>query len=394
MKIGVVGKPNAGKSTFFSAVTRTSADIAQYPFTTVNPNLGVCYVRIPCVCQDLSISCSKHSHCQKGIRHIPVNILDVAGLVPGAAEGKGMGNQFLSHVAEAQCLIHVIDVSGQTNVRGEPAQEDYSPIQEVQQIEREINSWFASVLTHNWDSDSRKMQKQHIQPAAFLADKLSGLGVQKEQIQQAFQQTQLPSAVGEWSHFDVQQFAQELRTIAKPILYACNKMDAAGAEDRLESLQFQCPDSYCIPMSAEMERALLNAVEKELVDYVPGQSSFNTVNEASAKQLSALDTIQEFMSQYNGTGVQQAINSTVFDVLDLIVVYPVEDASHCTDSSGAVLPDALLLPRGSTPVDVAYAVHSDIGDNFITAVDARTQKTVGKDQPVWHNAILQIAANT
>ncbi len=113
MQVGIVGKPNAGKSTFFSAATLTVVPIANYPFTTIKPNRGISYLRTRCVCRELGVQDRpRNSRCVDGERFIPVELIDCPGLVPGASTGRGLGNQFLDDLRKADALIHVIDARG------------------------------------------------------------------------------------------------------------------------------------------------------------------------------------------------------------------------------------------------------------------------------------------
>lgn len=120
--IGCVGKPSAGKSTFFNAVTDGKAKTGNFPFTTIEPNEGITYfmIQCPCVAKNKSSICQPHyGKCVQGTRYIPIKLLDVAGLIPGASEGAGLGNKFLDDLRHANVLMHIIDVSGRTNEKGE-----------------------------------------------------------------------------------------------------------------------------------------------------------------------------------------------------------------------------------------------------------------------------------
>ncbi|MGC8648897.1 MAG: GTPase, partial [Candidatus Micrarchaeia archaeon] len=146
MLIGIVGAPNKGKSTLFSALTLNEVEIADYPFTTINPNLGVAYVSKECVDKELNISCNaRNSLCINHVRFFPVNIIDVAGLVEDAHLGKGMGNQFLNDLASADALIVVVDASGKTDAHGNKV--DYAdPINDVNMVTNEIIEWISGII--------------------------------------------------------------------------------------------------------------------------------------------------------------------------------------------------------------------------------------------------------
>ena len=146
MQIGLVGKPSSGKSSFFKAATMINVQIADYPFTTIKPNTGMGYVTTECVCKKYGVKCNpNNSLCVDGIRFVPVKLIDVAGLVPDAHLGKGMGNQFLDDLRQADCLIHVVDCSGLTDAEGKQTK-DHNPCEDVRFLEREIDLWFIKII--------------------------------------------------------------------------------------------------------------------------------------------------------------------------------------------------------------------------------------------------------
>ena len=147
-----------------------------------------------------------------------------------------------------------------------------------------------------------------------------------------------------------------------------------------------------IPTCSEAELALRQAQSYNIIHYIPGDSDFEILKEdIDVKQRNALDFVKKnILQRFGSTGVQQCLNTSVFDVLGLIVVYPVENENKLTDSKGNVLPDVYLLPKGSTALDLAYKIHTDIGDRFIGAIDCRTKKKIGKDHVLGDGDVVKI----
>lgn len=387
MKLGLTGKPNVGKSTFFQSATLKEIDIASYPFTTIEPNQGVAYLTKKCPCSQLGLE-DKHrgsDKCQEGTRLIPVNLVDIAGLVPAASEGKGMGNEFLDSVREASALINVLDISGTTNAKGEKVEgEDYDIKQDVEFITKEFDDWLYSRL-----EDKFQKQLSNVDPVDYLVDKFSGLGFTRDIVQQGLRGKS--DDLTRWTEEDLEEFVKDIRQLTKPLIYACNKADLPAAEAELETLREEFPDKKFIPTSAEAELALRKAAESGIIDYLPGSSSFNMQKEVSDERKEALEFIRDnVLDKYGSTGVQQVLNQAVFDLLDYIVVYPVENESKYSDKKGNLLPDAILLKKGSTPLDLAYKIHSDIGQDYKKAIDVRTGRALSKDHELSDGDIIKI----
>lgn len=394
MELGLVGKPNVGKSTFFAAATLAPVHIANYPFTTVEPNRGVAFVRRPCPHVELGKPCNpKNAPCQGGTRLIPVEMLDVAGLVPKAHEGRGLGNKFLDDLRQASALIHVIDATGGTDFEGNPLPPGtHDPLDDVRFLEDELAHWVASILSRNWEKEARRADLEEVPPEKVLLGRLTGLGLTEPQIHLALREAPLDAKMARWTGDDLVRLARSLLRRGKPMVLAANKSDLASptALDRLSHVE----GYRAVPTAAEYELALRRAAAAGLISYEPGASSFQIVDpgKLSPNQAKALDTIAGFLQKRASTGVQPCLEEAVFKLLDLIVIYPVEDEHHWTDKSGNVLPDAFLVPRGSTALDVAFKVHTDLGNHFIRAIDGRTKRVVGRDHPVADGDILKIVA--
>jgi hypothetical protein len=395
MIVGIVGKANCGKSTFFKAMTLAEVEIANYPFVTIKPNHGVGFVRLPCVDKDFNVNCKpKHGYCLEHNRFVPVELVDVAGLVPGAHEGKGMGNQFLNDLNQADCLIHVVDVSGGTNEKGEPVKPlSYDPANDVKFLEVELDHWYYDILKKGWDRLARQIQQEHLQIQKVLTKQLSGMGVSEELIDTALKITGLKDKmVTSWSSEELFRLASFLRKKTKPMIIAANKVDVPGAAENYERLKKEFPDRIIIGCSSESELALKEAAKHGMIRYTPGSKGFETAdeNKLNEKQRKGLEFIKaNVLEKFNGTGVQEVLNKAVFELLHYIAVYPVAN-NKLTDKDGNVLPDCFLVAKGINALDFAFKVHTDIGKNFVKAINLKTKQPVAKEAPLNNNDVIEI----
>ncbi|MFP4051122.1 MAG: redox-regulated ATPase YchF [Thermoplasmata archaeon] len=392
MEVGLVGKPNVGKSTFFTAATRADVEVASYPFTTIDANKGIGYVTAKCPHEELEVECvPNNAPCMEGTRLIPVELIDVAGLVKDAHSGRGLGNKFLDDLRQASSLIHIIDVSGSTDGEGEPCQiGEHDPKEDVEFLEKEIDYWLKGILDKNWKKMSRSIEVAGAKIEKVLFDQLSGLGVTESRVAEALRDTNISDSPRNWEDDDIFKLAKSLREKTKPIIIAANKADLVN-EEQIE--EFRKIDYPVIPTAAEYELALRKASEKDIVHYIPGEDEFELLkDDITPEQKKGLETISNFLENFGGTGVQETLEKAVYEMLDMIVVYPVENEHNYTDKEGKVLPDAHLLPRGSTAEDLAYAVHTDIGEGFIRAVNAKTERIIGRDHELEDGDVIKIVS--
>ncbi|MBI2134632.1 redox-regulated ATPase YchF [Candidatus Woesearchaeota archaeon] len=397
MLIGVVGKPSAGKSTFFKAATLAEVEIANYPFTTIKPNHGTGYVKVDCVDREFNVKCNpRFGYCIQSKRFVPVDLLDVAGLVPGAHEGKGMGNQFLDDLNQADALIHIIDVSGSINEKGEQVEKlSYNPSNDIKFLEHELDMWYLRSIDKGWEKFARTVNQEKPELNKAIAKQLSFLRVTENLIEEMLEKLNLDADITKWDKSVLMKLAAELRKATKPMLIACNKIDIPGAYENYKKLKETFPYSILIPCSAESELALREAAKHGLISYIPGENNFAVKDEGklNERQKKALDFIKtNVLEKYKTTGVQEVLDKAVFELLKYKAIFP-GGVNKLSDQHGNVLPDCFLLPQKSTALDFAYKLHTDIGNHFVKAIDVKTKRPVGKEYLLKHRDVIEIATS-
>ena len=385
MQVGLLGKANVGKSTFFAAATESAVQTGNFPFTTISPNVGVTYAHARCPCRHFGI---EHSHelCRNGTRLVPVKLIDVAGLVPGAHEGKGLGNRFLDDARQADVLIHVVDAAGTTDIQGQPVPPGtHDPAEDVRFVEEEFDLWFLNIIRREWDKLSREVDQKRTKLADGIASRFTGLGITEADVGAVIQEMGAAARnPKEWSDGDIRDMARRLRRATKPLLVAANKADICGEVPGLDG---------AVPCSAETELVLRRAAKAGMISYTPGDGSFRTRGKgATPQQARALEKVRSVLERLRTTGVQEALDGAVFGLLGLITAYPVEDETRLADKGGRVLPDARLLPAGSTARDLAGTVHTDIARGFLYGIDCKSGQRIGADYTVRDGDVIKIVS--
>ncbi len=397
MIISVIGKPSVGKSTFFKAATLAEVDIAPHPFTTIKSQEGVAFVKIPCVDKEFNVQCNpRYGYCINHNRFVPIKLMDIPGLIENAHLGEGLGLEFLNDVREADALIHIIDISGSTDEKGNivPAL-SHDPTKDVKFLENELDYWYLSILKKGWDKFVKSLRQENLNIKQALAKQLSGLKVTEEIVEDAIKKLKLLHHPDQWSEEDLLNLSRELRKVTKPMIIAANKIDVNGSNMFLEKLKKEFPEYLIIPCSGDSEIALREAAKHKLINYIPGEKDFEIIDEdaLTLKQLTALHYIRDnVLEPYQSTGVQDVLNYAVFNLLKYIAVFP-GGVNKLEDSEGRKLPDCFLLPPKSTALDFAFKIHSDIGNNFIKAINVKTKQAVGKDYLLKNLDVIEIKTN-
>jgi ribosome-binding ATPase YchF (GTP1/OBG family) len=389
--VGIIGKPNVGKSTFFSALTENAVEIANYPFTTIESNKGVAYLRTKCPDSELGKTCNpKFGRCLDGIRLVPVELIDVAGLVPGAHQGKGLGNKFLDDLRRADGFIQVVDSTGSLDQNGNVVERGkYDPLADAKFVHEEIVTWLANIISDGLIKNLRKLESEGGKLDSIIYDRISGLGVNLKDVSTAIKNAAIPANLRNWDDNVTFRVSEEIINVSKPGIIIATKGDLIDEEDANK-----LKERGVRVVSGDYELVLKKAVKARLVEYFPGENSFKIIDDQKLNpaQRTAIEKVANFMKRNGGTGVQNSLEYLVFNVLEMIVVYPVEDENHWTDKNGNILPDAILLKRGSTAVDLAYKVHTDLGEKFIRAINGRTKRVLGRNYVLEDGDVIKIVA--
>lgn len=382
MLVGIIGTPNKGKSSLFAALTSKEVKIANYPFTTIDPNQGIAYVTKECVEKELNVKCNaRNSLCINSIRQIPINIIDVAGLVEDAHKGKGMGNQFLSDLSKCDAFIIVTDVSGKTNSEGYFCEENHNPVEDVNIVINELIKWISNIIMKH-----KRAFKNNSEEFYKL---LSGFKIPKSIITEAIRVKSLPTNL-DWSGNQTDIFAEYILKNSKQFIVAANKYDInnKNTEENLENLKKEFGANKVIECSAGIELALKNAEKQKIIQY--NDNAFEIINKnISDMQKKGLILIADLLKTKK-TNIQELINKLVFKILDNIVVYPIEDENKYTDHFGNILPDAILIKDTAFCIDLAELIHSDLAKGMLYGINAKTKIKIAKKYVLKDNDVIKI----
>ncbi|KAF3058670.1 hypothetical protein GL218_05634 [Daldinia childiae] len=365
--IGLVGKPSAGKSTTLNSLTDATSKVGNYPFTTIDPQRAIGYLQIACACERFGVQdkCKpNYGSCVDGRRSVPIELLDVAGLVPGAHQGRGLGNKFLDDLRHADALIHVVDASGRTNAEGENTR-GYDPSQDIAWLRGEIVAWIKGNLWEKWGQ-------------------FSGYGSTAAVVARTLDRLNLKEPLEHWTEETVDRVVSTFTDEKFPTVIALNKIDDADAYTNLMKITKMQDPNMVVACSAKAELFLRKMAKQGYIRYTEGTEFVDTREDLIADGdpdgggLKELDeknknTIEEYrdmiLFRYGSTGVVQVLSKAA-EILGLVPVFPVRNVS--TFSSGSdtkvAFRDCVLVKKNSTVGDVARKVMGDAPIAYVEGV--------------------------
>ncbi|KAL2220743.1 GTP-binding protein [Thermoascus aurantiacus ATCC 26904] len=382
--IGLVGKPSSGKSTTLNSLTDASSKVGNYPFTTIDPQRAIGYLQIDCACKryNLTDKCKpNYGSCHEGRRSVPIELLDVAGLVPGAHQGKGLGNKFLDDLRHADALIHVVDVSGTTDAEGK-ATRGYDPSQDIVWLRSEIVRWVQGNLMEKWGSIKRRHVATKATAVETLQSQFSGYGSTAQLVTRVLDKLGLKEPLEQWSDETIEKVVNAFVDEKFPTVYALNKIDHPDADKNISKIARMYDPKLIVLCSAISEVFLRKLAKQGYIRYVEGGEFVDTredliemgdptgggLKEMDEKLKNRVENLKDMvLYRFGSTGVVQCL-SRAAELLGLVPVFPVRNIHTFTSGTGgsnAVFRDCVLVKKGSTVGDVARKVMGDIPVTYI-----------------------------
>ncbi|CCE85765.1 Piso0_005393 [Millerozyma farinosa CBS 7064] len=389
--IGLVGKPSSGKSTTLNALTDANAKVGAFPFTTIDPNKATGYVEVECACARFSKEdrCKPtYGYCRNGKRGVPVQLLDVAGLVPNAHLGRGLGNKFLADLTEADCLIHIVDVSGTTDAEGKSTR-GYDPLKDIEWLQEEIFRWIMGNLMDRWGSVVRRHVATKASNLDTLGQQLGGYAANRQLVGKALDLLPGLRPLQDWDQQTIEQVIRAFMKVKFPTVLALNKMDHPDSDKNVSKIILKHPDSKCVLTSSVTEVLLRKLARDNYVKYDSGTEFVDTVEDLGPesrlrpldeKLHNRIENIKDLvLYRFGSTGVVQLLQSAI-GLLGLIPVYPVRNINSFTGASGdSVFRDCVLVKRGSTVISVARKL---LGEATIASIEGVGGTRVAEEDTV------------
>ncbi|KAL4934153.1 Ygr210 GTPase family protein [Aspergillus undulatus] len=383
--VGLVGKPSSGKSTTLNSLTDASSKVGNFPFTTIDPQRAIGYLQIDCACQRYGVTdkCKpNYGGCTDGKRSVPIELLDVAGLVPGAHQGRGLGNKFLDDLRQADALIHVVDVSGTTDAEGK-ATRGYDPSQDIEWLRSEIVRWVLGNLMQKWGSIKRRHTAIKATAVETLQNQFSGYGSTPQTVARCLDRLNMKEPLEEWSDETVEEVVKAFIDEKFPTVFALNKIDHPDADKNISKIaKMQDPQSIVL-CSAISEVFLRRLAKQNYIKYTEGSEFVDTredliadgdpdgggLREMDEKLKTRVENLKDMvLYRFGSTGVVQCL-SRAAEILGLVPVFPVRNLHTFSSGAGtAAFRDCVLVKKNSTVGDVARKVMGDVPISYIEGV--------------------------
>ncbi|KAH6845161.1 P-loop containing nucleoside triphosphate hydrolase protein [Chaetomium sp. MPI-CAGE-AT-0009] len=385
--IGLVGKPSAGKSSTLNSLTDATSKVGNFPFTTIDPQRAIGYLQIDCACarHGLSDRCRpNYGACVNGRRSVPIELLDVAGLVPGAHQGKGLGNKFLDDLRHADALIHVVDVSGTTDAEGKNTR-GYDPSVDIAWLRSEIVAWIRGNLMEKWGSIKRRHIAVKATAVETLQNQFSGYGSTTSVVARTLDRLGLKEPLEEWSDETIDRVVNAFTDEKFPTVIALNKIDHPDADKNIAKIaKMQDPNSIVL-CSAVSEIFLRKLAKQGYIRYTEGGEFVDTredliadgdpdgggLKELDEKNRNRIENLKDMvLYRFGSTGVVQVLSKAA-DILGLVPVYPVRNTSTFgsgSSESKQVFRDCVLVKKNTTVADVGRKIMGDAPIAYIEGV--------------------------